>query len=113
MNTHIVDSVQLFKPRYFNRDHRAGNFVNQTAKRRVLLWWTPNHRKRPDRVFAMEHFLHFHIGEIVCQTVVTEMITKWAFGFGLIWIHCSDKTEICLGGDLVASPFFEPKISAG
>ena len=80
MHSRCVDGMHRVHARDHRRNDRAGDFVNDLAKRRILLRRPPDGRERPNRPIAMRDRLDVEDRKIVRETVVAEMIAKRSFG---------------------------------
>ncbi len=65
--------------RQHGRNRRAGEFMDQFAKHGVFLGRTADDGERPDCVAAMANFGHIEHREVVCQTVISQVIPERTF----------------------------------
>ncbi len=99
VNTCGVDSVDGFEARDFYRYHWASDVVNEVAKSRVFLGWSPDDSEGPDGVFAMVDVFDVEDGEFVGETVIAEVIAKGTFEFGFTRVDGAGDDEVGFGGN--------------
>ena len=67
------------------------------AKTCIFLRWPAYNCKWPDGIFTGVYFVDFHNREIMRKAVISQMITKWSFGFILVGIHLTSNYKISIG----------------
>src|SRR5690554_1842377 len=77
-------------------NRRTGNFMDQCSKRGVFLWWSAHYREGPNGILAVVDPMHFHQRERVNQAIITQMISKGAFGLILAWIYRAGNDKVCI-----------------
>ena len=99
VNACRVNGVDGFEARDFNRDHWAGDFVDEVAKCGVFLRRATNDGEWPDGVFAVVDVFDVQDREFMGKAVITKVITKRAFGFGFAGVDRAGDDKVGVGGD--------------
>jgi hypothetical protein len=94
-----VHGMHRMDPGHFLGNHRAHQLVDQLAEERIFLRRAADHGERPERPRAVVDVLDPHHGKIVGQTVVAQVVAKWALGQFVLGFEVAGEAEVGLGVD--------------
>src|SRR5216683_5717758 len=97
MDASGVNSVDCMHARHDRRNDRASQFMDDLTEARVLLRRTAYDGERPDGAGSVIDSLNVEDGEVVSETVVTEVVAERALGQEFVRFDRTYNAEIHLG----------------
>jgi hypothetical protein len=99
MDSGLVHCVHLVQAGKYRGNQRRDQIVDKRADDRILLGRTTHGGKGPYGPRPVQDLLDLEGWEIVGQAVVTQVISKRAFGSKIMGPDPSADAEVCLGRD--------------